>query len=158
VRCSGGFGEWLWTHVIGLSPAAPAFAAVRIAPLLHATQGPSAASAQFKSPRGLITIAWNMSLNRELVSLRVVLPLGVRTANVTVPGPFLPPASTGDERTQAVAAEFVVTDAGQTVWDGSRFAGGNLSGILSANSVATGVSIGLSGNGAFDFVARLIHH
>eukprot|EP01043_Picozoa_sp_COSAG02_P086955 COSAG02_NODE_24315_length_692_cov_0.881956_1_plen_54_part_10 len=45
-RC-GGFGEWLWKHVIGLQHTSPAFATVRIAPRLDGYYGPSRASGRF---------------------------------------------------------------------------------------------------------------
>ena len=37
----GGVGEWMWKHLVGLTPAAPQFAEVTIHPKVHPTEGPA---------------------------------------------------------------------------------------------------------------------
>ena len=43
----GGIGEWMWKHLVGLKPAAPAFAEVVVAPKVHPKYGPSSVTGDF---------------------------------------------------------------------------------------------------------------
>ena len=95
----GGVSEWMWKHLAGLTPVAPGFAEVRVAPRVHPTQGPAAASAAFRSRAGNITSSWRLPAadGGRTVALNVSLPIGVRRATVVVPKPFervpVPPAT-----------------------------------------------------------------
>lgn len=87
----GGVAEWMWKHLIGLTATAPQFAAVDVHPKVHPGIGPSSASGTFVSPRGPISIVWNLSTGVVAgsdVALNVSLPMGVERATVTVPKPF----------------------------------------------------------------------
>ena len=57
---------------------------MRVAPRVDAHNGPSSTSARFLSPRGEITVAWNISLARDTLSLSLKLPIGVEHAVVKV--------------------------------------------------------------------------
>ena len=85
----GGVGEWMWKHLVGLTASASQFAQVQVAPRVHPNLGPSSASGQFWSPRGIISSAWNLTEGGGKVSLSVLLPIGVRGATIVVPKPFV---------------------------------------------------------------------
>ena len=113
-RC-GGFGEWLWKHVIGLTPTSPAFATLRIEPQIDGFYGPSKASAHFLSPRGEVVIEWNRSVPRVStfvdagdngdISLRVLLPVGIESATIRVPPPFEAPVPAENQVVCATGSE-----------------------------------------------------
>jgi hypothetical protein len=100
----GGFGEWLWKHVIGLQHTSPGFATVRIAPRLDGYYGPSRADGRFRSTRGEISVAWERSdaSNGSSIGLQVGLPLGVAQASVLVPPPYEAQSAAPDEVVCAV--------------------------------------------------------
>ena len=134
----GGIGHWMWRHLVGLTPAAPGFAEVRLAPKIHDRVGPKSVGGQFRSPKGVISSSWKQSAGT--VSLSVGLPVGVGAATIVVPKP------TTDGKPAAVA---VVKLAGTVVWDGNKLVG-KPGGIVSAVDQPEGVAF-VTTNGAFDF-------
>eukprot|EP00035_Acanthoeca_spectabilis_P001493 m.80571 g.80571 ORF g.80571 m.80571 type:complete len:886 (-) comp10914_c0_seq1:148-2805(-) len=84
----GGVSEWQWKYLAGIRATAPGFSSVTIAPRPDGIEGPSQLTAQYRSSAGLITSAWNVSDNGASISLRAMLPTGVRTATIEVPKPF----------------------------------------------------------------------
>ena len=56
----GGVGEWMWKHLAGLTPIAPAFARVAVAPRMGLDVGPRHVAAAFLSPRGTIEVSWRL--------------------------------------------------------------------------------------------------
>ena len=84
----GGAGEWMWKHLVGITPTAPRFQEVAVAPKVHPVQGPASASGTYTSAAGPITSTWNVSKGGAAVALAVSLPVGVRQATVLVPKPF----------------------------------------------------------------------
>eukprot|EP01052_Picozoa_sp_SAG31_P006636 SAG31_NODE_307_length_17957_cov_5.236645_8_plen_132_part_00 len=128
----------MWKHLVGLTPAAPGFAKVSLAPLVHDGVGPKSVSGQFLSPKGVISSSWNMST--DAISLSVSLPVGVDSATIVVPKPTFggKPAPTAS-----------IKLGGKIVWDGSKLVG-KPPGILSAKDQATGVMFATL-NGKFEF-------
>ena len=50
----------MWKHLVGLTPAAPGFAEVSIAPKVHDVFGPRSVGGEFLSPRGTIASSWRL--------------------------------------------------------------------------------------------------
>merc|ERR1711871_637556 len=76
----GGIGHWMWKHLVGLTPAAPGFAEVGLAPRIHDSVGPRSVDGKFLSPKGMIKSSWKLSAGT--VSLSVSLPVGVSAASI----------------------------------------------------------------------------
>ena len=142
----GGIGEWMWKHLVGLKPAAPAFAEVVVAPRVHPKYGPRSVTGDFLSASGAISSAWGLGPHGTKVSLNVSLPVGVRRATIVVPYPFV---QNGSDYRPADAA--VVTESNVTVWDGTGLVGKH-PGVTSANDVGGAVAFVVV-NGAYAFVA-----
>ena len=134
----GGIGHWMWKHLVGLTPATPGFAEVKIAPLIHDSVGPRSVGGQFLSPKGVISSTWK--INGGAVALTVSLPVGVASATIVVPKP------TKDGKPAASAS---VKLGGTVIWDGSKLVG-KPEGIVSAADQAGGVAFTTT-NGAFAF-------
>ena len=134
----GGIGEWYWKHLVGLTPTAPGFAAVSIAPKIHDQVGPKTVGGEFRSPKGLISSRWNITAKG--VTLTASLPVGVQQAIIVVPKPML--------NGQPISP-VVVTLGGTTIWDGSQLVG-NPDGVTAAKDLENGVSFSTS-NGHFVF-------
>lgn len=158
-----GFGEWLWKSIVGLRPTAPAFANVSVAPLVGFADGPASVSSRLKTARGVVMVAWNMSLARDRVQLTVSLPVGVQHAVVTIPAPFL------GNGTRAAPQECMVSESGRVLW--KRVAASSDTwpkGILSVHTPGLGnatvrasasvdaVQVVVVGNGQFDFETSLL--
>lgn len=142
----GGIGEWYWKHLVGLTPTSPGFATVQIAPKVRPALGPSSLDADYMSVRGSIQTKWNVLKSGKQVSLAVSLPVGVRSAIVVVPKPFV------SDSTQATKA--IVTDAdGVQIWDGVKLVGSH-PGIASALDRPDGVAFQIS-NGQFTFWSNI---
>lgn len=77
----GAIGDWIHRHCAGISPAAPGYAEVSIAPVPGG--GLTWARATLDSPHGHIRVAWNTDGN--LFQLEVDVPTNV-VAHVTLPG------------------------------------------------------------------------
>ena len=159
MRLSTGFGEWLWKHVVGLQPTAPAFANVSVAPLIEFADGPASASGSLLTARGLIMVAWNISLARDRIQLTVNLPVGVQHAVVAVPAPFI------KNGTQATPQDCTVLESGAVLWNRTAVNSKYWpEGVLSVNpGNTTQLSSGLSvvqatvvGNGHFTFEASVL--
>jgi alpha-L-rhamnosidase len=135
----GGIGHWMWKHLVGLTPAAPGFAEVTLAPKIHDTLGPKTMGGEFLSPKGMITSRWDTS-SRGVVKLTASLPVGVHRATVVVPKPMV--------RGTAVTAAVVKLE-GVVVWDGTKLVG-KPSGIEAAVDLPNGVAFTTS-NGVFAF-------
>ena len=71
-----GAGTFLYTHLAGIRPAAPGYAAVEIAPVFAKML--SHASASIRTPKGPVRCAWRRT--GSSVELRVTLPKGVKGA------------------------------------------------------------------------------
>ena len=145
----GGISEWMWKHLVGLKPAAPAFAEVMIAPKVHPKYGPRSVAGDFLSASGAISSAWHIAPNGTSVSLNVSLPIGVRRATVLVPRPFVHTKS--DFRPAAAA---VVTESNAVVWDGKGLVGAH-PGVASATDVGDAVAFEVT-NGAYAFSATAV--
>eukprot|EP01052_Picozoa_sp_SAG31_P006990 SAG31_NODE_328_length_17643_cov_46.707649_10_plen_149_part_00 len=138
-----GIGEWMWKHEVGLTPTAPAFAEVRIAPKVHNAFGPASTDGTFLSPRGEIRSAWRLS--HAAISLNVSLPVGVGRATVVVPKPF-------DGSGQRVDRSVVVLN-GKKAWDGENLVDrGAHKGVMSAVDEPNGVIFNVL-NGEYTFEA-----
>lgn len=74
----GGLMEWYWKHLVGLTPTAPAFATVRIAPKMHPGLGPNSLTAKYQSVRGTIMSSWSLAENGTQVRMNVTIPVGVQ--------------------------------------------------------------------------------
>ena len=145
----GGIGEWMWKHLVGLKPAAPAFAEVVVAPKVHPKYGPRSVAGDFLSASGKISSAWATAPNGTSVSLNVSLPVGVRQATIVVPYPFV--RDGGNYRPAAAA---VVTGGSAVVWDGTELVG-NHPGVTSANDVGGAVAFVVV-NGAYALTATAV--
>ena len=55
----GGFGEWLWKHVVGIQHSSAGFATVAITPKIDGVYGPSHATGRFTSANGDIVVSWD---------------------------------------------------------------------------------------------------
>jgi alpha-L-rhamnosidase len=139
----GGIGHWMWKHLVGLTPAAPGFAEVSIAPKVHDVFGPRSVGGEFLSPRGTIASSWRLDSAAGTVSLRVSLPVGVGAATITVPKP----TTAGKP-----AAAAVVRLHGAVVWDGTKLVG-EPAGIVGAVDTPDGVAFSTT-NGAFAFESQ----
>eukprot|EP00039_Didymoeca_costata_P030726 m.31059 g.31059 ORF g.31059 m.31059 type:complete len:1152 (-) comp8275_c0_seq1:33-3488(-) len=82
----GGIGEWMWKHVIGITPAAPGFTQVKVAPQVHGTYGSAGASGKYTSSAGVISSSWMIA--ESMVSLNVSIPVGTRNGTIVVPKPY----------------------------------------------------------------------
>ena len=85
----GAVGEWLYSTVAGIAPAAPGFARIRIAP--EPGGGLTWACAEVRTPHGLARSSWRVKGRR--FTLDVLVPAG-STAEVVLP----------DRTTRSVAA------------------------------------------------------
>ena len=137
----GGIGHWMWKHLAGITPAAPGFAKVAIAPRIHDTVGPRSVGGQFLSVKGLITSSWRVT-RPDTVRLSVSLPIGVGGATILVPKP----TTAGQPATGASIAL-----NGKKIWDGTKLVGAT-EGILSAKDQQNGVEFTTT-NGKFEFVS-----
>ena len=143
----GGIGHWFWKHLVGITPAAPGFATVTIAPRIHDTVGPRSVGGQFLSPKGTIASSWRISGGHSAdttVRLSVRLPVGVGGATIVVPKPT---------KAGRPAATAYITLGGQRIWDGAKLLG-TPAGILSAQDGRDGVAFTTT-NGMFEFVSSV---
>ena len=140
----GGAGEWFWKHLIGLTPSAPAFSEVAVAPKVHPTLGPASAQGDYLSASGGISVSWKVADKGARVALNVSLPVGVQRATVAVPKPF---GAGGDPVLKAV-----VSEGGATVWDGTQLVGAH-PGLISATDAADSVVFEAK-NGVYVFEAK----
>jgi alpha-L-rhamnosidase len=94
----GSVGEYLYNNVGGISPDAPGYAKIRIAPVVR--NGLSWAKASYDSVRGKISSDWKKEGNQ--LTLRVEIPANT-TATIVVPGEHatssVHPASKGNGAT-----------------------------------------------------------
>ena len=134
----GGIGHWMWKHLVGLTPAAPGFAEVSLAPRVHDSVGPRSVGGQFLSPKGMIKSSWKLSAGT--VSLSVSLPVGVGAANIVVPKP-----TTNGQPAAAASIKL----GGTEIWDGAKLVGKH-AGVLSAKDQHDGVAFTTT-NGEFSF-------
>ena len=84
----GGVGEWMWKHLIGITPISTHFQHASVAPKVHPIYGPARASGTYTSASGVIASAWNVTKRGAAITLEVRLPVGVEQAVVLVPKPF----------------------------------------------------------------------
>ena len=127
--------------MVGLTPLAPAFARILLAPKIALAVGPRAVSAEFISPRGAILSSWRVSDTGDTVELNATVPVGV-VGTITVPKPFEP--TTGNPTATAV-----VIESGVRVWDGHALIG-TTAGIVSAQNTPGGVAFEVL-SGAYEF-------
>jgi alpha-L-rhamnosidase len=135
----GGIGHWMWKHLVGLTPAAPAFAQVSLIPRIHDSVGPRSVGGEFLSPQGRIRSSWTLT-DAGIVSLSVSLPVGVSGATIVVPKPTIG----GKPSVKAT-----VKLGGAVIWDGSRLLG-EPAGVVGAMDQRHGVSFRTT-NGVFEF-------
>ena len=140
-RGSGGIGHWMWKHLAGITPAAPGFAKVAIAPRIHDTVGPRSVGGQFVSPKGLISSSWRIT-SPDTVKLSVSLPVGVSGATILVPKP-----TTGGQ--PATTASIALN--GKKLWDGAKLVE-TCGGVVGAKDQPNGVEFTTT-NGKFEFVS-----
>jgi hypothetical protein len=170
----GGAGEWMWKHVVGITPAttptsslsyaasehqhkqhkhqqpkrvserSESFSKVSVAPKVHPTEGPASASGDYLSAVGMVRSAWTVAKGGASITLKVALPVGCHRGGVVTV-----PKPFGSGGT--VVATAVVKEAGAVVWDGKRLVGSH-PGLISAENTPTGVTFEVT-NGAFDFEA-----
>jgi alpha-L-rhamnosidase len=76
----GAIGEWLYATVAGISPAAPGFSRIRIAPIPGG--GLTWARAELRTPHGLARSSWRRKGRR--FTLDVLVPAGA-TADIVLP-------------------------------------------------------------------------
>ena len=68
----GGVGEWMFTHVAGLSlPAGPGFESILLAPKVSFTDGPGSSASSVDSPYGAITLKWKRRADQKRISFVV---------------------------------------------------------------------------------------
>lgn len=154
----GGIAEWMWKHLVGLTPTAPQFAEVALHPLVHPVEGPASVAGSFMSPRGLIASAWKLGASG--VELNVSLPIGVQRATVVVPKPFQHSGDTAvsasggggsSTRSYNPVVTATVSEGGVEVWDGEKLVGAR-AGISAAADVGDGIAFEVT-NGVFAFVS-----
>ena len=139
----------MWKHLVGLKPAAPAFAEVVVAPRVHPKYGPRSVTGDFLSASGAISSAWGLGPHGTKVSLNVSLPVGVRRATIVVPYPFV---RNGSDYKPAPAA--TVTEGDAIVWNGTGLVGTH-PGVTSAKDVGDAVAFEVT-NGAYAFAATAV--
>jgi alpha-L-rhamnosidase len=133
----GGYGHWLWKHLVGLQQTSPGFATVLIAPKIDEDYGPKSVGGEFLSPKGLIKSRW--VLNATKFTLDVALPIGVTSAEITVPAIG---GHTGVKRS--------ITCNGKVVWSDDNFTAS--AGLESATLASDGAGVVFTvSNGAFNF-------
>jgi len=133
----GGYGHWLWKHLVGLQHTSPGFATVMIAPQIDESYGPRSVGGEFLSPKGLIKSHWLWNATSFL--LEVALPIGVTSAEITIP------AIGGHSDVHRS-----ITCNGKVVWSGGIFIAGP--GLKSAALAPNGVAVIFTvSNGAFSF-------
>ena len=71
-------GEWLHRSLGGISPVADGYAAIRIAPRISASLGPSAVNASVETIRGRVISNWVRSEAGSVLRLTVGVPSGAR--------------------------------------------------------------------------------
>ena len=98
----GGVSRWMWSQLAGITSTGPGFATVSIAPRVDPNLGPASVAASYRTPRGLIKVAWNRT-NASTVRLRVQIPVGIETAVISVPTPF--------------GGAHAITESGVGIWD-----------------------------------------
>ena len=134
----------MWKHLVGLTPAAPGFAKVGLAPRIHDSVGPRFVGGQFLSPKGMISSSWKISGDAaDVVELSVSLPVGVQSATIMVPKP------TKDGAPSTAAS---ITLGGQEIWDGTKLVR-TAAGIQSAKDGQEGVTFETT-NGVFEFTSK----
>ena len=146
----GGLVEWYWKHLVGLTPASPAFATVRVAPKVRPYLGPTELDATYDSVRGTIVVSWEIAEQGKSVYLDVALPVGVQGATVAVPKPFASPAPGGRAARTVVSEDW---EGGTVVWDGTKLVG-DVPGVLAARDTAEGIEFNVT-NGRFRFSATV---
>ena len=151
----GGIGHWMWKHLVGLDRTSPGFATVRIAPKIDGAYGPKSVRGEFLSPRGLIKSSWKItSVEAGQTSgflLNISLPIGVQSAEVTVPAP---PVAASTWSLGVPAGNLRVVCNGMVVWSSGQFTA--VEGVKTArlSSEGTAVTFGTT-NGAFSFASHL---
>ena len=123
----------------GITPTAPAFASVKVAPKTS-KYGPTSLKATYISASGPISSSWDTD-GRTIV-LNVSLPVGVKSGVIVVPKP---PGLSG----KAVQ----ITENGKKIFDGSKLLA--TTGINSARDTGAGVEFSVA-NGAFSFTASAV--
>ena len=99
----GGVSQWMWNQLAGIKSTAPGFATVSVAPRVDPALGPASVVARYRTPRGVVKVAWNRT--DAAVRLRVQIPVGIEAAVVSVPTPF--------------GGAHTIAESGIDVWDGA---------------------------------------
>jgi len=120
----GGVGEWMYRSVAGIAPASDGYNKLTVAPQMG--QGPSAASVQLKTARGLASVSWVAARDTASWSLDVTVPVSSLALVVLT---SLPSAATPDSVT--------VKESGITVWKDGVFQSGAVPGVLSGRATST---------------------
>jgi hypothetical protein len=128
----------MYRSVAGIAPAANGFNALRVAPKVSRTRGPSAASASLDTVRGPASVSWDVSAAASL-SVEATVPAGA-TATVAVP------------TMGASAPGVVVTEGGTPVWKNGEFVAGT-AGVLSAKVVGGAIEFAVA-SGAYKFACN----
>ena len=101
----GGVSEWIWAHLVGITPLSRGFGHVLVHPKVDCKLGPSDAQASLRTPHGTLRVNWQRASGKT--TLNVTLPLGT-TGTVVVPKPC---SSSGGERVD----DFTLSESGQLV-------------------------------------------
>lgn len=80
----GGVSEWMWAHLVGITPVSPGFGHVLVNPKVDCALGPSSARASLRTPHGKLFVNWERTSGKT--ALNVTVPLGT-TSTVVVPKP-----------------------------------------------------------------------
>ena len=154
----GGIGHWMWKHLVGLDHTSPGFATVRIAPKIDGTYGPKAVRGEFLSPEvGLIRSSWKITpaggQAASRFTLNISLPIGVQSAEVTVPAPPAAETSWSQDSLVVPAGNLRVLCNGKVVWTKGIFTA--VEGVKTARLSSDGAAV-LFGttNGIFTFASQ----
>ncbi len=142
----------MWKHLVGLEPTTPGFATVRIAPKIDGTYGPKSVRGEFLSPSGLIKSSWtivSVEDGQPGVSLNISLPIGVHSAEVTVPAP---PAPESTWNLGVPVGNLRVLCNGKAVWSLGKFTA--VEGVKTARLSSDGAAVVFgTTNGIFTFAS-----
>ena len=149
---------WHWSLAVAargwLGPHTARLATVRIAPKIDGTYGPKSARGEFLSPSGLIKSSWKIESAEDGqlgFSLNVSLPIGVQSAEVTVPAP---PTSESAWSLGPQAGNLLVVCNGKMVWSQGKFTA--VEGIKTGRLGADGAAVIFdTTNGIFTFASHI---
>ena len=118
--------------------------------------GPKSVQGEFLSPSGLIKSSWRITAAAGRASgftLNISLPIGVLSAEVTVPAPPADESSRGQESLAVAAGKLRVVCNGKVVWSEGAFTA--VDGVKTARLSPDGAAVVFgTTNGVFAFVSH----